>query len=359
MSTWLYGYNLIPLRVQGAVNNTTVVSGQATIPLFASGSVESVCVSANISIPFTSLIRPATVWPDEGLVSDWEVKVNIYQEAEGFALVLPALKFSGVGVIDNLGAMDLLLPGLVFQSEGVINEAGSLAINLPGLRFSGRGEVGETGSMDISLPKLRVSFGGYEFSNGTLSVVIPAQEISFSGIISETANLAVNIPMFKLVFDSIQIQDCLNMVMNLKNRGFTLYTNYVFNSLCRFNGKHLGMTENRIYDLDSGTTDDGTPIDWNLRTGYLDLHQKIKKKLRQAWFSYKSDGNIIVTTVSPDGTEYEYDLEGIEVTEDGIRVKFGKGLKGKYVALDVKNVDGSSITLDTLKLHFEKIMKER
>jgi hypothetical protein len=63
--------------------------------------------------------------------------------------------------------------------------------------------------------------------------------------------------------------------------------------------------------------------------------------------------------IQPDGEEYEYSLEGIYITETGVRVKIGKGLRSKYVALDIKNVDGSTLTLDALKLHLDKVMKER
>jgi len=151
----------------------------------------------------------------------------------------------------------------------------------------------------------------------------------------------------------------LSMVMNIRNAALTLYTNYNFNSLCRFNEKHLGATSTKIYDLDTGTLDDTAEIDWNFRTGYLDMEQKTTKKLRQAWLSYKSSGNIILTIIQPDGTEYEYTLEGIETAETGLRVKFGRGLTSKYVALDIKNVDGSSITLDTLQLTLDKLAMRR
>jgi hypothetical protein len=149
------------------------------------------------------------------------------------------------------------------------------------------------------------------------------------------------------------------MVMNLKNRALTLYDNYDFNSMCRFNDKHFGATKTGIFDLDTGTTDAGTLISWNAKTGYLDLEQKVKKKAKQAWLSYKSSGDIMLTVIQPNGEEYEYTLDGYDTTENGLRVKFGKGIRSKYIALDIKSIDGSSITLDTLKLHLEKLSLNR
>jgi hypothetical protein len=89
------------------------------------------------------------------------------------------------------------------------------------------------------------------------------------------------------------------------------------------------------------------------------MEQKFRKRLIQAWLSYKSNGDLMVTVIQPDGMEFEYPVDGLGVTEDGVRVKFGKGIHSKYLALDIKNQDGSTITLDALKLHLDKINKER
>jgi hypothetical protein len=91
----------------------------------------------------------------------------------------------------------------------------------------------------------------------------------------------------------------------------------------------------------------------------MDMEVKTYKRLRQAWIGRKSTGEIIVTVVFPDGTEYEQVLENYEVTEEGIRVKFGKGLptfrgvRSRYMALDFKNKDGSSIDLDVIRLNLD------
>jgi hypothetical protein len=149
------------------------------------------------------------------------------------------------------------------------------------------------------------------------------------------------------------------MVMNLKNQALTIYKNYNFNSMCQFNGVPLGATKTGIYNLNSGETDDGTVIDWNIKTGLIDLEQVVKHKLRQAWISYKTNGDILFTVILPDGTEYEYALKGIDNTENGLRVKFGKGIRSKYIALDIENINYSTFELDELKLHFQKTQQVR
>ena len=246
---------------------------------------------------------------------------------------LPSLSLLATGSADILGNGDITLPRLILVSEPVIGELGNLSVTLPVLQLSGVGIDGAVGEGSITIPFFTLSASGVLDASGTAILTLPSLTL-----LSEIAPSVY-----------------LNLVMNLRNRALTLYSNYNFNSFCRFNEKHLGATSTGIFDLDKGNTDNGDLIKWNLRTGYLDLEQKVKKRLQQAWLSYKSNGDLIVTVVLPDGTEYEYNLTGYEVTEEGIRVKFGRGIKSKYVALDIRNVGGSSITLDTLRLHLEKI----
>jgi hypothetical protein len=294
-------------------------------------------------------------------------------------VTVPALTISGEGIDSELGDASNSIPIFTLDSEGIMGDLGDGSFKIPSLLVSGEGLIGILGNALLTLPRLTLQVEDYASSIGNMSANvpmftlsakalrgatgsldqdIPPIELSSTGILSIEGTASVTIPSLSLSV-SLVLQSYLNMVMNIKNYALTLYDNYDFNSLCRFNGKNLGATSTKIYDLDSGTTDEGTFIDWNFRTGYLDLHQKVKKGLKQAWVSYKSDGDLIITAIQPNGTEYEYPMDSIDTTEEGIRVKFGKGIKSKYIALDVSNVDGSSITLDTMKLLFEKTAKER
>ena len=52
-------------------------------------------------------------------------------------------------------------------------------------------------------------------------------------------------------------------------------------------------------------------------------------------------------------------LQVIPKTGELMADRFGKGIRSKYLALDIKSVDGSTLTLDALRLHLDKINKER
>lgn len=255
------------------------------------------------------------------------------------ALTLPRLRLSAEGGAEVLGYGSIILPMLVLSTGTLSETIGEASISVSLFKISGEGASGAVGDGAITIPVFVLSTSAYMSAEGTANLIIPMLALFAENLTAAT--------------------DFLNLVMNVRNNALTLYSNYPFNSLCRFNGKNLGATATGIYDLDSGDTDDGSLIEWNFRTGYLDLEQKMKKKITQAWMSYKSDGDLIVTIVQPNGEEYEYPLSAVDVTESGIRAVFGKGIKSKYVAVDIKNVDGCSITLDVLRLQFDQFTKKR
>jgi hypothetical protein len=299
-----------------------------------------------------------------------------YFSGEAVYLRFPPFTLSASGILSNFGVSNIEFPVFEIEAEGYSSNFGTASFNFPVFSLSATGDVEIVGTANISFPKFTLEATGHPNSSGTLDIdfpvftldaealagvigtldkKFPTFTLSATGVLSNYGSASILFPVFTLSTSALASAGYLAMVLNIKNRALTLYENYDFNSMCRFNDKHFGATKTAIYDLDSGTTDAGTLIDWNMKTGYLDLEQKIKKRLRQAWLSYKTDGDLILTITQPNGDEYEYQLEGIDTTETGLRVKFGKGIRSKYVALDIKNVDGSSIDLDVIKLHLEKL----
>lgn len=297
-----------------------------------------------------------------------------YETGGRMAFTLPAISVHFDGIVDTQGVFNLTLPMLDIHLSAYLSAEGILGITLPkySIKFNGQQEV--QGVLNVILPRLEFKAVGVVNENGVLNVTLPM--LQFSGFVAEEGNegvLTVQLPAYRIHMDAyssvegvlnvtlpmllfhvqqlVEADDYLTMVMNTQNKALTLFENYLFNSMCAFGGKHFGATSSEIFELDSDTKDNGVPIEWNFKTGYLDLEQKVKKKLIEAWTSYKSDGDIKFTVMQPDGQQYEYILEGIETTETGLRVKFGKGIKTKYIALNISNIDGSSIDLDELKLH--------
>lgn len=298
-----------------------------------------------------------------------------YTDESGWlAFTMPSIQIKFDGIVDTQGVLQVSIPMSQIHMDGYVSAEGILNITvpMPDIKFIGQQEiqgilnivipaptfkasgiVNETGVLNVTIPMIRFTADAEVDNEGVLTVNIPFYRIHLDGIVSSEGELNVTIPMIQFHLEqAAEAGDYLAMVMNTKNKALTLFDNYNFNSLCAFGGKHFGATATGIFDLDSDPNkDNGVMIEWNWKTGYLDLEQIQKKKLVEAWLSYKTDGDIKFTVMQPNGEEYEYILQGIDPTETGLRLKFGRGIRTKYVALNVSNIDGSSIDLDELKLH--------
>jgi hypothetical protein len=342
VSSFVSGSIAISPLLQGRMSSQLYVSGSIAIAPLISGTAETV-EWATGEAPY--IYFPAYAVYGEGLTD----------EVANASISLPFFTFSATGINSAEGDASFIVPILSVSATGEDAITGTASISLPRLVIDASTLISSIGNASISFPLLSVSGTGQDGAVGTFNKSIPMFKLSASSFNEILGNGDIVLPMFTLEISRLPTTAYLSMVMNLKNRALTLYDNYDFNSLCRFKDKHFGATSTGVYDLDIGTTDAGTLIGWNFRTGYLDLEQKNKKKLKQAWLSYKTDGDLTLTVIQPNGDEYEYSLQGIDTTETGLRVKFGKGIRSKYVALDVRNVDGSTITLDTLKFHLDKL----
>jgi hypothetical protein len=285
-------------------------------------------------------------------------------EAEGdvsvigdFALSIPFLKFAATGIVSEIGVFDLKIPFLRVGLSGINGVTGSLDVTIPHMRAELFGSDEVFGSLDVTLPMMKISLQTLMGFTGILNAEIPMLRTKLSGFDSIEGSLDVTIPMLRLSFSSeADEEDFINMVMNIKNKAVTEYRNYNFNSFLNFNGKNIGVMPDGVYDL-SGETDGDDEINWNFRTGYLELESTDKKRLKQAWFTYKSNGDLMLTVITPNGKRYEYQVESYSSKEYGSKIKIGKGIKSKYVMIDVANVEGSTIKLDAVRLQYDLLRK--
>lgn len=328
----------LPLTIGGTILFTEPIeiSGGISLPLTVSGTVNAPthyeCWGSWFELPMLTVYGTGLNTESGDAYFDFTV---ITLEGTGYdspvgtgAFDMTTMSVSALGEDETLGTASITWPKIKIEATNLISSAGDASFEFPLISVSAIGIDGAVGTFNKSLPML-------ELENVSLDETIGTGEIS--------------LPLLTLLGESLPTTAYLSMVMNLKNRALTLYDNYDFNSMCRFKGKHFGATKTEIFDLDTGTNDDGTLIDWNFETALVDTW-KSDKKLRQAWLSYKSSGDIVVVVKTAAGEEYEYPVTGIDETETGIRVKFGKGITDKYLSLNFKNVDGSSIELDNLQL---------
>lgn len=370
------------LALDGTLLVGAKITGRVILPLLDLMGPEPPPPPPGFTLPMVSVtgdlktgrvINMSILLPQMVVAGQFDVGTTVMYGAAVY-LPFPVFTLDGAGLSTNFGVANLEIPLFTFEAEGYPSTLGIANVSFPSIHLSATGDVSVIGTLEKQFRAFTLSAAGYLDAVGTASLEFPLMSLSARAIAGIIGNLEKNLPVFTLsgvgtfsnvgtfaksfpVFSITGIglaASYLAMVLNLNNQALTLYQNYEFNSLCRFNDKHFGATDTNIYDLDTGATDAGDLIDWNMRTGYVDLEQKKKKRMREAWLSYTSDGDVLVTVIQPDGEEHEYMLSGVYETDTGLKLKFGKGIRSKYVALDIESVNGSTITLDVLKLQLEK-----
>lgn len=140
----------------------------------------------------------------------------------------------------------------------------------------------------------------------------------------------------------------LSVCMNLKNRAFTQFTNYNFNSFCAFNGKIYGASSNGICELETGSKDISSNIDAFFEFYLGDVGAINLKRIRALHFGGEVSGDMTVEVQDDDGTSKTYTITTTKTSnqQHGMRVFVERTHKGRYWKLKVNNSSGSDFSVD-------------
>lgn len=140
-------------------------------------------------------------------------------------------------------------------------------------------------------------------------------------------------------------------VMNTSTNAVTEYTNFRFNSFARIGNDYYGCGPDGFIKLD-GVTDAGANIDWKVRTGQIDDGKVGLKRLPEVVLGLRASGPIRVRVYPDDNRFYDYMLPNVKTdTLRQHRVKPGKGMTGRYFAVELQGVANAGIEVDSLQLN--------
>jgi len=340
MANSIAGKETIPLlQINGAVVHPRSISVSVGIPLMViDGNIVTATSTAQINVALPVL------------------QFSAYGGAS-LNISIPSLRFLAQGHVDPAGQLYVVLPRLQFSAHAVQSVLGFLNATMPLLQFSAHGIVSEIGQLNIILPKVKFEAHGLNGVLGQINAMLPSLQFAAHAY-SQGAN-TLNIVLPKLQFTArVRSNDVLVLTFNTKNFAQTEYDNtYSYNSLMNFNGKLVGLKREGVYEL-NGDTDNGTSIDWYFKTGKIDLEEGQLKKARYVWLSYRPSGDLTLT-VDDGENEYEYAVESYKQIDNAVRIKLGKGIRNRYLQLELKNVSGEKIFLDRMRLFTEPIAKKR
>lgn len=136
--------------------------------------------------------------------------------------------------------------------------------------------------------------------------------------------------------------------MNYLNLAVTQFIHHNFNSYACMGGQCFGADDTGIHLLKHFTDDNGLDIDAELQTEAINFVNQTR--VRSGYLGAMMSGSMTVTIV-PDGAGTATETFS---PENAILVTSGKEFwgrrdqRGRYIALNIKNVDGADFTIDKI-----------
>jgi hypothetical protein len=279
--------------------------------------------------------------------------MNLYIE-----LPSPALFFFTSGwVNDNDIELDITLPSLTMLATSLTGETAEIDIDIPSIGFTATMVSGTEGRLNITLPSLL--FTAQTANVCQLVLAIPMVE--FAGVSHGPLLSILDITLPSLEFLATMLHASTTFrcyVLNTENNAISEYDNFTFNSFCTFKGKHLAAGANGIMLLE-GNKDLSTDINAFLNIGNNDFGLPNLKKISDAYFSIKGDGNYYLTVTSDDGTPHSYPLTAVSGAKmRNLKADIGKGKKGRFFELELSNVAGADFELFDINLNVELLQRK-
>ncbi len=136
--------------------------------------------------------------------------------------------------------------------------------------------------------------------------------------------------------------------------------NIPLNSICAWKGQLYLATDTGIYALD-GTDDDGTAIEWEMRTGFSNMGTDTLKRILDANVLARGEGDVLfMLTAARYGKKEERRYQLVKLTADDLRdqvIKAARGIQSVYWQTGIRGSGPAEI--DELRLRIEPLSRRR
>lgn len=340
------------LEVSGTVLSGSAITGTLELPLV---EIEG------IFLPDSMLAGALTLPLLEvrGEIGDFDASID-----------LPLLEVAGEFLSGSVMDVALTLPILQVTAEFTSPAYLDAALVLPLLQINAT-----IGELDIpvgvlTFPMLQVSG---EFLNGNLAtgdLVLPIVEVSGEATVSTELSGALILPLIEVygyIPDSVVLTEpdgtsttvaSFALVLNVEREGVTEYTNFPFNSFAEFEGHYLAAGESGIYEL-TGGTDAGDNIEALYRTPMQDASTSFLKHPEDVYIGAISEDDLKVTILADGNVEYEGSIISGSTTKIVTRKsKIGKGIKSRYWAVQIENVNGGDFMAESEEIVLKPVARK-
>jgi len=144
-------------------------------------------------------------------------------------------------------------------------------------------------------------------------------------------------------------EEYLGLCTELSLLAPTQYSNYNFDSMCKFGDVYLGCNELGIFTLD-GETDNNIHIAALFELLLTDFGVPNQKRIRKVYLGYEASGSLVLEIKDDDDNTRRYTVEAALANQrqHGARVPVGRDGKGRYWTFGVENVEGCDFSLDSM-----------
>ena len=278
-------------------------------------------------------------------------------------MALPLVSMSGT--TGSIGGIKAVMPDqLKVQAFG-----GAVIEATPHDRYTVKvaGQTGSVGKVRARMPLFVVEAAGATVNVGRIEALMPMLRPVASGILRALMPMgrltAIGTAVVALEYEgyAMNLLDPTdkNPANNYEPSGdeVTHYTNFPFNQIVRHGDKYYGVSATGLFLL-GGDTDAGAPIPWAVRTATTDFGSIQQKTVVSVYVGGTVQSSAVATVFAGERAELSYSYPvPPSASEQNYRVKFGRGLKTRYFALELADELGGQMLADTVDFELNKLTR--
>lgn len=360
------GVSLPMFSVNAWADNQPLVTGDVVLmPFASSGSLDAALALPLFSVSASGLSGALTT--GDAVLPSFSVAATSGTQAN---TVLPLFGVQATGLTGAIASGDVRVSQFVVNANAMQDNtadgsvtlalfsvdasADSIAridgsVTLMPFEVVAAGVMGGSATAELTLPLFAVDASGYMDNVGTATIVLPAFVMGGEAL---AGGDEAGVPI--IISDKPVTGVPNTVVINTRLKAVTLYDGLHANSFATFQGVTLAATPQGIVAL-TGDDDMGVAIEARVTSGVSDLGIESMKQVLTAYVGYRAADEMELTLITDGHHEYRYALAPMQSGDDlhASRVKFGRGVSGRYWQWRLENRRGAPFDLGHIEFHVQ------
>ena len=275
------------------------------------------------------------------------------------AMRFSKMEMAGHGLVGQVGIGRLSFSTLVMDGTGQVSIIGTGRMVFSPMEMAGNGKVSviSDGAMRFLLP--RMSAHGYAGVVGDGAMAFSLPVLSGVGLIEVIGRGTMDFPLPRMTGSGLIVPITIlykGLAMNASHFAVTEYRDFPFNSFAYFNGQYIGANAEGIFTL-GGNKDNGKNIDAKIELPPVDFGERFIKRARDAWLTYRADGQLTLVIRLDEHETWESALELVGTKAHEERVKIARGIKNRFLAFGLRNEAGCDFDVESLRVLVDPIRR--